>query len=217
MIKYFFPLILLAFLASCGSNDAVSEKPVTDTAEVEEPYVNPYQQQIQTAFPETYQFFSEQDSSFSALNFEEMGEDTVKHASLHLGDKKLQPYYPLFIYNADSSYAIDLYSYNVLVSKRGDRRIIQTGGPDTEVGLVNLKDQTRKRVYFGGSSSAVFDARWISPNEFFILAGESFQDGGLQPVILKYDVNNDVLSHFVYSDTLNVNPSQYRDRRLEGL
>jgi hypothetical protein len=214
MTKYFSPFILLMFLAACNNSDAVSENR-EDTSEVEEPYVNPYQQQIQTAFPETYQFFSEQDSSFSALKFEDMGEDTIKHQALPLRKEKLEAYYPLFIYSQDSSYAIDLYSYNVLLGQRGNPNLVHNGGPDTEVGLINLKEDTRKRIYFGGSSSSVLDARWINRHEFFLLTGETMGDNRFQPAILKYDVSNNVMSHFVYRDTLNVQASDYRDRRLE--
>jgi hypothetical protein len=129
----------------------------------------------------------------------------------------LKSYYPLFIYNADSSYAIDLYSYNVILQKRNGKIIADQAGPDTEVALVDLKNKTRKRIYFGGSSSAVLDAKWINNEELFLLTGEIIDASKFQPQVLLYKLSDSSAREFVYTDTLRVSIKDYTDRRLQDL
>lgn len=212
MTKYFFCFLLIAFTIGCANN-ASNEQKAGKTSEVEEPYVDSAQQQIEIAFPGTYNFFQQQDSSFDISNFEEVGFDSVIHRSLPVTEG-LKAYYPYFIYNSDSSYAVDLYSYNVLFVNRRGKTVAQKGEPDTEVALVDLKNNTRKRIFFGGSSSVVLDAKWIDNHRFLLLTGEVVEGNEFRPAVLRYDVNTNLLDHFVYNDTLHLNAADYSDRRL---
>lgn len=217
MIKYLIPLSLVLLLAACNSNNSASKnQQAEDSTEVEEPYTDPVKQEISMAFPDAYRFFSARDSSFNPNRFEEASTDTANAPALKLSDA-LKNYYPLFIYSPDSSYAIDLYSYNVLLVKRNGKTVAETGDPDTEVALIDLKNKTRKRIYFGGSSSAVINARWINNQQFFLLTGEIISDSKFHPELLKYTVTDHTVNDFVYSDTLNLRISDYPDKRLENL
>jgi hypothetical protein len=215
MIKNIVSLTLILFLIACN-NSASNHEQANDTTEVEEPYVDPVKQEIVSAFPQTYQFFICKDSTFNINNFEQVSEDTINTSALKTSNG-LRPYYPLFIYNADSSYAIDLYSNNVLLVQKKGKTVARHGGPDTEVMLIDLKNQTQKRIYFGGSSSAVLDAKWLDNQHFFLLTGEVISDTTFQPQIFKYNVADNTISGFDYKDTLNLKISDYRDPRLEGL
>jgi len=206
---------LIRLLLAC--NNSSSEKEENNTVEeIEEPYVDPVKQEISTAFPSAYQFFSNQDSSFDASKFEQMSSDTLTSPDLKLSEKAVS-YSPLFIYNADSSYAIDLYSYNIVPYKRNGKTILSQAGPDTEVAVIDLKNKTSKRIYFGGSSSAVLDAKWISNGELFLLTGEVIGADKFQPQVLQYKTFDNTANNFVYSDTLHLHASDYTDRRLQNL
>jgi len=214
MIKYFSLLAFILLFVACNNDASPDNGAGKDSSEIEEPYVDPSTQQIISAFPEAYQFFSSKDSSFNASRFEQASTAVSDFPSLKLSDQE-EKFYPYFIFNSDSTYAIDLYSYNFLLEKRNGKTVAQPAGPDTEAGLVDLKNQTRKRIYFGGSSSAILDARWINDKEFFLLTGEVIGNTKFHPEILKYDLAGDELNNFVYTDTLQVKIADYRDKRLE--
>lgn len=216
MIKKIIPFMFALLFIACNNSSELSERDNDTIEEIEEPYIDPMKQEIVSAFPPDYQFFSQQDSMFNASRFEQIAEDTVNTPALKVSDK-LQDYYPLFIYNTDSSYAIDLYSYNILLEKRKGKIIVQDSGPDTEVALIDLKNKTGKRIYFGGSSSAVLDAKWINNQEFLLLTGEVLSGTKFQPRVLKYNLADNSIANFVYPDTLNVKIADYRDKRLETI
>jgi hypothetical protein len=214
MIKKFIPFLLAMAIVACNSSSDKEDKETIEEQEV--PYVDPMKQEISSAFPTIYQFFSTEDSSFDASKFQQMSSEVVSSPDLKLSDR-IQSYSPLFVYNADSSFAIDLYSYNVILRKRNGKTTVNHAGPDTEVGLIDLKNKTRKRIYFGGASSAILDAKWINNEEFFLLTGENIDQSKFQPKVLQYKVTDNTEKDFVYSDTLQLNIGEYTDRRLENL
>lgn len=213
MIKYF-PFLLL-FLVACNNDQSSKDRPAYDTAETEDANIDPLKQEIVSAFPEVYQFFSSRDASFNAGNFEEMSTDTSLSPPLQISPS-LKDYYPYLIYNSDSTYAIDLYSYNFMLEKRNGKTVAEAAGPDTEVGLIDFKNKTQRRVYFGGTSAAVLDAKWINDQEFFLLTGQIIGDTKFQPELLKYTVTSNQLTDFIYADTLNVQIADYSDKRLKN-
>jgi hypothetical protein len=216
MIKKFIPFLLaMAFLA-CNSNSSSGKEDKDTIEEVEELYVDPVMQEINSAFPDAYQFFSAQDSSFNPTKFHQVSSRITNGSGLKLSDAT-SAYYPLFIYNTDSSYAIDLYSYNVILRKRNGKITAQHAGPDTEAALIDMKNKTRKRIYFGGSSSAILDAKWINNEEFFLLTGESISPSKFQPQLLQYQLPGNKANEFEYSDTLQLRIEDYSDKRLEKL
>jgi hypothetical protein len=205
----------LALITSCNNSSTPKEAREDSSAveEVDETAIA--QQQIVSAFPSVYQFFSQQDTSFAPQKFVETQTDTLQAAPvLAINEKALKPYYPYLIYSPDSAYAIDLYSYNIVLVNRNNKTIGKAGGPDTEVGLVDVKNHTRKRIYFGGSSSAVLDAKWLNNQEFLVMTGEIIKDKAFSPVILKFSIPANTLQHFIYDDTLSVRPADYEDKRL---
>jgi hypothetical protein len=214
MIKKFIPFLLAMAIVACNSSSNKEDKETIEEQEV--PYVDPVKQEISSAFPATYQFFSTQDSSFDASKFQQMSSKVVSSPDLKLSDR-IKSYSPLFVYNADSSFAIDLYSYNIIFRKRNGKITVNHAGPDTEVALIDLKNKTRKRIYFGGSSSAIIDAKWINNEEFFLLTGEIIDQSKFQPRVLQYTLTDNSEKEFVYSDTLHLNIGEYADRSLENL
>lgn len=212
IVKLFF-VAGIALATSCNNNSASEENAADTTEVVDETAIA--QQQLATAFPQEYQFFKKQDSSFTPQKFAETETDTVHTEPALAVGEGLKKYYPYLIYNPDSSYAIDLYSYNIVLINKNGKTIGKAGGPDTEVGLVDLKNNTRRRIYFGGSSSVVLNAKWINDNEFLLMTGEIIKDEAFSPTVLKYTLPNHILVRFVYEDTLNIKPSEYKDARLQ--
>jgi hypothetical protein len=215
MIKYF-SLLALMVLVGCSNNQNSKEQQNSDTTETKEPHVDPVSQEINTAFPYECHFFSSQDSSFTAAKFAEASNGVSDDPYLNLSDE-VKDFEPYFLYNSDSSFAVDLYSYNILLEKENGKTVAEAAGPDTEVGLIDLKNKTRKRIYFGGTSSAVLDAKWINKQQFLLLTGEIIDKENFRPQVLKYTVTTNAMNEFVYADTLRVKFSEYRDKRFGSL
>ena len=208
-MRSFFAKAIFVFILFCSCNNSKKENTAKEN---EEQFVS---QNLDNSFTSAFRFFKEQDSSFSVDRFENSGEQPMDSLPpLPADEKELKPYYPYFIYNSDSSLAIDLYSYNVLFVNKKGKLVTEGAGPDTEVGLIDSRKRTRQRVYFGGSSNAVIDANWISNHEFFLLTGEITGDKKLQPLILKFDLNTKMKQYYQYPDTLSVKASDYKDERL---
>lgn len=221
MIKRFSTMLLVTTLAACtnnaGSGETEEDSSVTET-ETPAPALS---QQLSAAFPSLFRYFREQDNRFSPEKFEEATTRPIDTtAAQPVEEDQLAPYYPYLVYNGDSTYAIDLYSYNYVITTRNNKPVVEEGGPDTEVAIIDLKAKTRKRVFFGGTSTAVYDAAWINNKTFFLATGEmitsqSADNYGVQPDILLYDLAQSQVKHLIYPDTLQVGKGQgYSDNRL---
>lgn len=223
MIKRLSTLLLLTTLVACTNQ---SEPPVSKedgVAAERETTPSPGSPSSNPAFPSLFRYFSEQNSRFSPGKFEEAGTSRIDtSAALPVDEEQVTPFYPYLLYNSDSTYAIDLYSYNYVITTRNNKTVAEEGGPDTEVALIDLKNKTRKRVFFGGTSTAVYDAKWASDRSFLLATGEmissqSAETYGVQPELLLYDMAQGVVKHFLYPDTLQVKKGAgYNANRLPG-
>jgi hypothetical protein len=207
----------LFLLCSC-SNEA--DKPEVETTEptgqVEET------NELQQAFPEFFTYLDHLDTSFSVSRF--VQSESVPLDTMHafpLDKKQLQPFSAYFIYNADSSLAIDLYSYNHVPVQRNGKTTMEQGGPDTEVGLIDLKENSRRRIFFSGPGTTVQQAKWENGNTIFLAGVEEAGTDALKPVLWKINLPQKTMEIYNYEDTLHATISNYApensQERLKGL
>jgi len=209
---------LILFLMACN-NTAENKSETEDTIQSEEEEATserPEIQQIQISFLQMFSFYEANDSSFSASNFEAAQLDTMNLLPAHpVNEKDLKPFYPYFIYNSDSTKAIDLYSYNIMLKESGGKTIGEPGGPDTEIAIVDFRNKTRQRIFFSGPSFPVYDGAWLSNDVVVLAGGETIADGTMKPMILKINLSSKARQYFNYPDTLNITASDYKDPRIE--
>ncbi|HEU4634393.1 MAG TPA: hypothetical protein VFS22_10430 [Flavisolibacter sp.] len=209
-------LISLALLgsilfASCNSNSDVETSKEDSVEVVEETYA------VDKQFPEMFSYLQTQDSSFSVTKFEGGEMDTKDSLPPEKIDTNhLTPYKPYLIYNADSTKAIDLVSYNYVVSKKKGQAVLEQGGPDTEVAILNLKDNTRKRILFLGSSGTVLQAKWENGNTVAIAGAQEVEEGKLKPSIWRYNLATGKTELYQYSDVINANIQDYAEQWLKN-
>lgn len=215
--------------AACHSNDEQAQQQESqstidsinteDATDLQKDAQNVIDQRL----PQWLAYKKQQNDSFSVSNFEFVAEDTL---SLMPGEKVdstakgknwqqyLQKYSPYLSFSPDSSYAIDLFSYNILLEKdsHGDLKAL-TGDPDMQASLVNLKDKTRQRLLFVGPSSGFDDAVWTSPKTLYIV-GKTKQDNDSTqiPVIWEYHLDNKVLRTYQYSEPIELKDDDYLDK-----
>jgi hypothetical protein len=205
-------IVLAVGVLSCNNNANNAEEQRADSTEAE--VVNEDIAAIADAFPDIYHFFSVTDSTFSPDKFIEVSRDTLANEPESVVGPVLKEYFPYFIFNNDSSFAIDLYSYNISFTTRNGKTKVEEMGPDTEVGLVDMENKTRRRIFFGGTSAVVMDAEWLNNRAFLLMTGENITEKEFIPTITRINLTDNSVKRFVYDDTLKVEIANYKDRRL---
>ena len=202
-------MFVLMLLGSC-SNEA--NKPDNETKEPAEQAteIRKEASELQHAFPQFFSFLAQQDPSFSTSRFQQSVSTPIDSVQAFPLDKKqLQPFSGYLIYNSDSTLAIDLYSYNYLPVKRKGKTELEQGGPDTEVGLINVKNNTRQRIFFSGPGTSVQQAKWENGNTVFLAGVEEAGPDSIKPVLWKINLDEKTMDVYQYSDTLHANVSNY--------
>jgi len=208
-------LALTSFFVVACSNSTDPKPPADDTTVIEEAAAL---QPINLTFPELYQYFKSQDSSFVAGGFEE-GETVVKpdSAAFKMDSAELKTFSPYLLFNADSSYAIDLVSYNFYPQKRKGEIKMQEMGPDFEAALIDMKTKDRKRLlFFGASGANILDAKWIDYSAA-VIAGAIEWNGAdsLRPAMWKVNTKEKTLQQFTYNKMISADWSRYPKKIYE--
>ena len=215
MKKLLLFLSLFVFLLSCNnSNDnnaADNEVDDIETEEVEEPS----SAFLETSFTKLFAFYEKDDSTFDTKNFEEAQVTPIDSVTAYpVNPQQLEEFYPYFIYNSDSTYAIDLYSYNYVLSKRNDKLKADQSGPDTEVALIDVKKGTRKRIFFSGPAISLLDAKWLDNNTILLAGVETGEGNTSKPIILKADLNQNNIQWFVHNKSIETDFSNYVEENV---
>lgn len=103
------------------------------------------------------------------------------------------PFTDLFIYNADSTLAIDLDSYHLIIEKDQEGRLFSPGrGADMEIGLIDLTENSRERLLFCGPA-CLFEEGSFQPGGEIAITGFSQNGEGYLPTIWQIDPGTDSL------------------------
>src|SRR4051812_47807467 len=102
-----FGLYFLFILSSCNNNSVDKHENRNDS--------EPVKRTFNDLFPRLNKFLHEQDSTFSPELFEEAATiDIPDSTALGIEEGELLPYYPYLLFNSDSSFALDMVTYNYL-------------------------------------------------------------------------------------------------------
>jgi hypothetical protein len=137
-------------------------------------------------------------------------------------DKKYFSLYgPFLKYSPDSTMFIDLDSYNIRIFKDKYGHLIgEDGDADSEVSLVDLKSQLRKRLVFLGPGGSIEDAAWIDNDKFILIGYErSDSDTSTLAVMWKFDISSKTGYLYELEDSVMVKQLKdfSRKERLKGL
>lgn len=203
---------VLLLMACNNSADNTSSNDTVQSNEQEEMEEATH---LQESFPDLYAYLKKQDTSLDIDKFNDGGIAALTDLAAVPVDEKIKSFSPYFIYNADSSLAIDLYSYNYMQRQKEGKNVLQMAGPDSEVGLINFKNNTRQRVFFSGPSVLILDAKWTSPEEILIAGAEEVGNEKIKPILWKIDLSDSTQHSFSYSDTLSAKVYTYTDEKLQ--
>lgn len=172
----------------------------------------------ENAFPDVLRALESGDSSFTLDSFaaeEGPAPANTDTKAYPMEGERLVPFQSLFVYNNDSTQAIDLFSYNYMANTRNGQPVMVAGEPDTEVALLDYKDKTRKRLLFLGPSFAALDARWLSNNEVAIAGAEIVGEELIKPIIWKITLPGGQVETEFYTDTVRADISAIREQRFK--
>ncbi len=173
---------------------------------------------LQHSFENLFAYMAQQDSSFAPQNFKPGAQGKIDALpAAPIEPEQLKPFEPFLIYNSDSSKAIDLYSYNYIITRRNGQVKLEEAGPDTEIALIDVASNTRKRIFFSGPSTVVFDARWNSDNEIVMAGAEQLQNNQVKPIAWQYNLTDSVMQTFTYDEAIAANMKGYKDQTMAAL
>lgn len=124
-------------------------------------------------------------------------------------------YKPALVFSPDSSMFIDLYSYGLMLEKKG-RKIIASSDVDQSITLCNLKTKEWKRIAFFGPSVGIEEAVWISPSRFLIAGTMQDDDGEYMPVLGMGNTDSKTFRWFE-AKTMRPKPADYKASGLSKL
>jgi hypothetical protein len=196
---YLFAFVSVYGLSACNGCNKGKQSPQLESKEISEP-----------SYRDTVKQWTEQwmirwtgwlDSNmvhrfvFDSLDI--AGIDTVtEEVTTIMTEDQFRDFGAYFIYSPDSSQAIDLLSYGSFLKENENGDIVlESAEPDTEVALINVKTQKRKRILFTGPSTLIKVATWLDNNTVLIGGGMYNENNELVPLLWKYDaVHNTIES-----------------------
>jgi len=205
-------VLLVALFGSCNNSAETPAKPV-DSMPVEVEVINPNQQEVDRAaqlYQPLFTFFQASDSTFDVRKFNLSIVDSLTVMRQPLDEAAIKPYLPYLIFNADSTKAIDLHSYNTILVERNGKTVSEAAGPDTEIALIDFKSKTRQRLLFAGPSFVVHDGSWVNEEIVSVAGGELVSSELFKPEIWFFDLRANTMKVLGYNDTLNRSAALYK-------
>ena len=103
------------------------------------------------------------------------------------------PFSDFFVFNSDSTRAIDLDSYHLVLEKDMEGGLFTPGrGADMEIGLIDLAENLRERLLFCGPS-CLFEEGSFHPDGHVVITGFSQNGKGYLPTMWHIDPGKDSL------------------------
>jgi hypothetical protein len=213
-MKQLLILLMVTLLISCNNN-ANTEEAFNDTVQ-EAGEETGELATLQHTFPQLFHYLKEQDPQFGLNNFTLISENKLSNApAIPLDEKNLQPYKKLLIYNSDGSQAIDLYSYNYIITDSSGTQQLESAEPDTEVGLVHFASHTRKRIFFSGPSYTIWDGAWLQKNIVVLAGAELLENGKIAPLFLQINLADSTVKTFEYDGTIKATMQPYVNGKMK--
>lgn len=210
-------LILCVWVTACG-NSSDEETPPATNQELNRENETEAAAMAVLPFPELFANLEQRDTAFFAEAFGDFSAPSALDTlgALPYKEKEGSKFRRFIIYNGDSTRAIDPYSYNHLLVERGGREKLVSGGPDTEVGMIDFTKRTRQRLLYFGPSYILMDARWKGRDTVLLAISEAIANDRVSPEIWEVDLARMTKRVRHYPDTLTFNAESYRKEKLDG-
>ena len=115
---------------------------------------------------------------------------TTDWEKFDISEKYFSDYLDKIYYSPNGSYALDLYSYNLILNKKG-AEIHAELDIDIQVYLIDIPHHERRPIIFLGPSSSIDDGYWLSDSTVVLVGWEMCYDCPKEayiPVVRKVNV-----------------------------
>ena len=207
----FLMLACFIFLSCSNPSEPEKKEQVTDSSDAVEAETPPA---YTSWFPELFNYLQSQDSSFSPSRFEGGEMETSDVPEFDLDQALEKKYRPYFIFNSDSSLAIDLVMYNYVLEERNGKTFLEEGGPDFDAGLIDYKKRTRRQILFFGTMGSLLDARWENDHTVLMAGIMEMEGDSVRPALWRYDLQQKKREVYRYPELVRANISDYREKPI---
>jgi hypothetical protein len=153
-------------------------------------------------------------ASLNADKFSEAGSKRAEAFESYPIEEQVKPFLPYLIYNSDSTLAADPFSYNYLFNTRGGNKRVDEAGPDFEIGLLDVKQQKRSRIWFTGPAVDVTDVFWKNKNEIVVIGFEQISSDAAKPFAHIINTATGRINIYDYTDTVKMLQQDYLKESL---
>ncbi len=196
-MKYYLVILAFSILIACNSGtDKQQEAEAADSTEVSSDTVVSYSgvdtstEFIQTISndikPWLIQTTKARDSSLSKFAYaDNWVDDSLIISTQKLEGDFLKTYKTVLVYSPDQKKVLDLGSYGTMVSrnKKGETKIA-SGEPDSEVAVIDLETNKRRRIFYSGPGTTIDHGFWLNDSTL-VLAGKSGEQQADIPILLQ--------------------------------
>jgi hypothetical protein len=154
--------LILSITISCNNaneknndRDSVESEPIFETAE----FLNSNSARAVVEAVTANENFNQG----NLASAEEWSESTAIETPFRVSKKFLKDYSSVLVFSPDSSKILDYGSYNDVVTQNDKGQTTLEGGdPDTEVAVIDLNTNKRKRLFFSGPSGSIEAGAWLN-------------------------------------------------------
>ena len=153
-------------------------------------------------------FYNLQDEDFKQVGSDK--KEKLEWKPYELTNEGAKEYTPLFFYSSDSTYFLDVDSYNLVLDKdaNGKMLIWQGGDPEDKAQIVRRKDSSACVLLFFGTDGNAETSIWRN-NSLFEILGFTISDNKFIPTIWKYDLSNNTSKIFESTKTFEASHKTY--------
>lgn len=170
---------------------------------------------LQNHFPLLLNFFQKNNAAFSTdsvIQTESATQQSV--APYPIDPDQLNLFKPLLIYNPDSTKAIDLFSYNYIITNKNGTTTAEAAEPDSEVALMDFKNGKRQRLWFSGPAATLLDAAWINQQQIAIAGMQEKEDGQRHPAVWIVSLPDSTIDTYLYQQPADITTTEYLNQRF---
>jgi len=175
---------------------------------------NNYGREILSNLNNWVEYYKKMSSKFNIKDFRNFKTSVIQPYQDDLGDNEFQKrffnlYNPYLFWAPDSSKAIDLYSYSIILDYDSQGNVIGMRDVDSKLALVDVKKQKRINILTYGPAGEFQDAFWVNNDSFIVTSIEFDVDNTYEPLYSVIDLKTYLKRDYKLDYKLRIKKNSY--------